>query len=246
MKRIAQAVPQAGDELIPQYRGISLVEQTCLTRGQPFVCVDLKGDKFGEELEHPDRLWCLQLGRPRVDSAESAEKRTVAERDRHRDIALEAVHGWRRVPTIDLILSHVIDDDGFPALPDFVADGCLDLQLATGLETKRNFVADAARDPVVFGDPCYGREAHVIGDRSCARCRSARLVCRDCEVSGSVVGRMSPLRLPPWSSHAHGGLACYNTTHRARVSVIGTTIRRARGPRPSGFNSICTHIRWGK
>src|SRR3981189_1306988 len=136
MKRIAQVVPQDGDELIPQYRGISLVEQTCLTRGQPFVCVDLKGDKLGEELEHPDRLRCVQLGRPRVDSAESAEKRTVAERDRHRDIALEPGHGWRRVPTIDLILSRVIDDDGFPVLPDFVADGCLDLQLATRPQTE--------------------------------------------------------------------------------------------------------------
>ena len=62
---------------------------------------------------------------------------------------------------VDGVLAHLIDNDGLAALPDFVADGCLDLQLATGLETKRNFVADAARDPVVFGDPCYGREAHA-------------------------------------------------------------------------------------
>src|SRR5712671_7057606 len=136
MKRIAQVVPQDGDKLIPQYRGIPLVEQTCLTCCQPFVCVNLEGDKLGEELEHPDRLRCVQLGRPRVDSTESAEKCAVAERDRHRDIALEAVHGWRRVPTIDLILVRVIDDDGFQVLPDFVADGCLDLQLATRLETE--------------------------------------------------------------------------------------------------------------
>ena len=39
---------------------------------------------------------------------------------------------------------------------------------------------------------------------------------------------------------------CYGTIQRASVSEAGIAKRRARGPRPSGFNSICTHIRCGK
>jgi hypothetical protein len=55
----------------------------------------------------------------------------------------------------------VIDDDGFPGLPDFVADGRLDLQFSARLETERDFIADAARYPAVLGNPRDRREAHA-------------------------------------------------------------------------------------
>src|SRR5437763_17073182 len=102
MEWVAQIVTQNGNELIAQHRGLSLVRQTCLTGDQSLICVDVESDKLGEQFEHPDRFRRPQLGRPRVDCAESAEKRAVSARYRHRDIALAAVHGRRRIETIDL------------------------------------------------------------------------------------------------------------------------------------------------
>ena len=107
----------------------------------------MEGDKLGEELEHADRLGRLQHCRTRIDRAQRAEKRAIREHDRHRNIALEPVHSRRRMPAIDVILGDVIDDDGFPGLPDFVADGRLDLQFSARLATERDFIPDAARYP---------------------------------------------------------------------------------------------------
>src|SRR5271169_1674146 len=65
------------------------------------------------------------------------------------------------MPAIDLILGDVIDDDSFVTLPDFVADGRFDLQLAARMETKRDLIADAARDPAVLGNSRDGSESHT-------------------------------------------------------------------------------------
>jgi hypothetical protein len=51
------------------------------------------------------------------------------------------------MPAIGVILGDLIDDDGFPGLPDFVADGRLDLQFSARLATERDFIPDAARYP---------------------------------------------------------------------------------------------------
>ncbi len=45
--------------------------------------------------------------------------------------------------TVDGVLAHLINDDGFAALPDFVADGGLDLQFVAGLQAERQFVLEA-------------------------------------------------------------------------------------------------------
>lgn len=45
-----------------------------------------------------------------------------------------------------------VDDYRFPALPDFAADGGLDLQLVAWLQAERQIVSRGAGDPSVFGD----------------------------------------------------------------------------------------------
>jgi|GEM_PF-1877238 len=65
----------------------------------------------------------------------------------------------------------VIDDDRLPALPDFMADRAFNLQLATRLQTKVDFVKHAAGDPAVLshagdcGEPHPGCTAHNVKDR---------------------------------------------------------------------------------
>src|ERR1700733_515979 len=85
----------------------------------------------------------------------------VRQEDRDRDIALEAIHDWGRMETVDFVLSRMIDNDGIAALPDFVADRRLDFKLAAGLQPERDFVFDATHNPAVFGHSRHGCKAHA-------------------------------------------------------------------------------------
>ena len=70
-----------------------------------------------------------------------------------------------------LVFRDVIDNDGFPALPDFMTDRCLDLQLAARLETEIDLVEYGAGDPPFFGyagdrgEPHPGCSAYHFKDR---------------------------------------------------------------------------------
>src|ERR1700679_1021689 len=64
-------------------------------------------------------------------------------------------------PTI--VFCHVVDDDGLPALPDFMTDRRLHLQLAARLQPKVDLIQNATRHPPVLsyaGDRC---ESHAGG-----------------------------------------------------------------------------------
>src|ERR1700693_4266639 len=121
----------------------------------------MKGDQFGEQIEHSDSLWRLQYRRTRIDSTQRSEKSAVRKHDGHRDIALEAVHRGGRMSAIDLVLCSMVDDNGFAASPDFVANRRFNLQLSARLKAELDFIAHAACDPTIVGDPCYGREPHA-------------------------------------------------------------------------------------
>ena len=117
---------QHGDELVSQLGRFSLVEQISLAGSQPINCVEMESDQFSEQLEHRDCFGRFDPGGLWIDRTKSPEKRAIREIDRHRDIALEAIHGGSRMSTIGVVLIDVIDDDGFPVLPDFVANRRLD------------------------------------------------------------------------------------------------------------------------
>lgn len=72
--------------------------------------------------EHTDGFGCLQVGRMRIDGATSSEERTVRKYYRYRDIALESLLCRGGVFAIDGVFRDVVDDNGFAALPDFMAD----------------------------------------------------------------------------------------------------------------------------
>jgi hypothetical protein len=55
------------------------------------------------------------------------------------------------VISVRRILSGVVDDDRFTALPNSVADGCSHLQFAAGRQAEFDFVANRTCDPSVFG-----------------------------------------------------------------------------------------------
>jgi hypothetical protein len=159
-QRIAQVVAENGDELFAQLRRGARVEQVGFRRRQPLTGVEVKGDQLGEQLEHADDARVFQFGRFGVDRAQRAEEAAVLEEDRHRDVALEAVHRRGRMPAIDFILGHVIDDHRFAGLADLMTDGGLDLELAAGFEAEIDFVIDREADPAVRGDARYGGKAH--------------------------------------------------------------------------------------
>jgi hypothetical protein len=64
------------------------------------------------------------------------------------------------VIAIQLIFCHVVDDHDLAALPDFIADGGFNLQLAAGLQAERDMIQHIAGNPPVFGYPRNSRKTH--------------------------------------------------------------------------------------
>ncbi len=63
--------------------------------------------------------------------------------------------------SVNGVLGHVVDDDRFAALPDLVAEGGLDLELAACFQSKVDVIAHAARDPSILGDARDRSETHA-------------------------------------------------------------------------------------
>ena len=88
---------------------------------------------------------------------------TIGAPDRHRDVALEAVHRRGRVSAEGPILGNMVDDHGLAARPDLLTDRGFDPQLATRLEPEINVIAHCAGDPTVLGHARHGGEPHAGG-----------------------------------------------------------------------------------
>ena len=58
---------------------------------------------------------------------------------------------------------HILDDDLLPALPNLIAEGGLDIQLAFRSQAKADIVTYRAGDPACFSHPRNGGEAHAGG-----------------------------------------------------------------------------------
>ena len=137
------------------------VEQIGLRGREAMPGFEMEGDQLGEQLEHPDHARVLQLRGPRVDRAQRAVEAAVLEKDRHRDVALEAVHRGRVVLAEHLVLGDVVDHHRVARLPHLVADRGLDLELAAGLQPERDLVVDGKAHPALRRDARDRREAHA-------------------------------------------------------------------------------------
>jgi hypothetical protein len=101
------------------------------------------------------------LSRARRGSiAHSAEEGAAGQHDRHRDIALEAIHGRGVMAAKQRIRRHMVDHHGLAAGANLVADGGLDLQLAAGPQAELDVVPHRTADPSVFGNARHRRKAH--------------------------------------------------------------------------------------
>jgi hypothetical protein len=183
-ERVAQIVAEHCDELLAQFRRVALARQLRLARFQFCGGVDLHGNEFGKQLEHVDRLGILQPGGMRVDGAQRAKEGGVGQDNGHRDIALDAVQRRGAVSAKHRVLRHMVDDDGFTALPDFVADRGFDVQFAAGLQSEADLIEDGAANPALIGDPRDGCKAH--SGRSAYDLENARH--RDDTLNGSDIG----------------------------------------------------------
>jgi hypothetical protein len=153
-------VAEHGDELVAELRVPALARQLRLARRQLLMQIQVQADQLGEQLEHADRLGRIHSRRPRIDRAERAEERPARPHDRHRDVALKAVHHRRRVMAERFVLGDVIDHDELPAAADLVADRGRDLQLAAWLQAELDIVAHGAGDPAVLGHARHSGETH--------------------------------------------------------------------------------------
>ncbi len=152
---------QHGDELFAQFGALALGEEQGLAGGQPVMGVEMKGDQLGEQFEHARGFRRLQPGRARIDGAERAEESAVRQHDGHRDVTLETIQCGRVVPGELGVLRDMVDHHALAAVPDLVADGGFNFQLAAGDQPESDLVAHAAGDPAVLGDPGDRREAHA-------------------------------------------------------------------------------------
>lgn len=57
----------------------------------------------------------------------------------------------------------VVDDDEFAVLPDFIAESRAEFQFTAWQETKGDFVAHCAGDPLGFSHPGHCGEAQACG-----------------------------------------------------------------------------------
>ena len=125
--------------------------------------VQMKDDQFGEQLEHAQHRGIVQRIGPGIDGAEGAEEGAIGHDDRHRNIALKAVHRRRGMAVKGAVLGDMIDHHQLAAGTDLVADGGLDLQFAAGLEAEGDIVLHRAAHPAIVGDPGDGGKAHAGG-----------------------------------------------------------------------------------
>ena len=77
------------------------------------------------------------------------------------------------------VLGHMVDDNRLSALTDLVAKRGLDLQFAAGLQSEVDIVADAARDPTVFGHARNRSKTHPRRSAHNAKNRRDRLDAAD-------------------------------------------------------------------
>jgi hypothetical protein len=154
---------QHRNELLAKLGGLALVQKARFAGGQPLTGTQVKTDQLGKQLEHADRLGVVQPCRARINGAEGAPEGAVGEDNRHRDVALEAVHRRGVMAAIRLILGDMVNDDLFPRLPDLMTDRSLELQFAPGPEAELDVIAHRASDPATLGHPGYGRKAHSGG-----------------------------------------------------------------------------------
>lgn len=162
-ERRAQVVPHHGNELFPQLGALALVQQRFLAVGDPLLRIQVERDQTREQLEHSHRLRGVQDGGTRVDCTQRAEELAVRKPDRHRDIALETVLCRRRVVAVGRVLIDVVDDHELAAVPNLAAEGCCDLELAAGLEAKRDLVTNGTGDPAIGRHPRHGCKSELRG-----------------------------------------------------------------------------------
>ena len=146
-----------GDELLPKFRSCPFVQQVGFRRSQPFPRLEVKGDETREHAKHFDGLG-RQLGRPRVDGTQRPEQSAILEDDRHRNIALEAVH--RRGRVMAIVFADMLDDDGLFVPAELMADLGIDLQLASRPQTELNLIVDRTAQPTLVRNPRDRRKAH--------------------------------------------------------------------------------------
>jgi len=159
--RITQIVPKHRDELLAQFSGPPLMEKQGLAGREPLNGIEMKSDQFCKKFEHADRFGCPQPGGRRVDRAQRSEKGSAGKDDRHRDIALEAIHRGRGMSAIFWVFGDVVDNNGFTALPDFVTDSGFDLEFAAGRKPELNVVAYGAGNPTILAYFCNRGETHA-------------------------------------------------------------------------------------
>ncbi len=159
IQRIAQIVAHDGDELLPQLRGLSLVQKGRLTELQALLCVEMEGNQIGKQLEHADCLRRVQASRSGVNGAQGTEEPPARAVYRHRNVALKAVLLRRWMVTEGLILRGVINDDVLAAVAELITDGGLYLEFAARMETERDLVTHGTGDPTMLGHSRHRGEA---------------------------------------------------------------------------------------
>jgi len=66
--------PSTAMKLLAQFRSLALAQQSRLGDGQPIGRLEMGRNQFRKQLEHADRLRCVQTRRPGIDRAQGAEE----------------------------------------------------------------------------------------------------------------------------------------------------------------------------
>jgi hypothetical protein len=125
-QRVAQVVSQHGDELLAQFGRGARVEQGNLGLLEHLLRTEMLRDQFGKQGHRRQRRRGRQVARQGVEAAQGAEVLAVVAQDRHRDEALETIHGGRRMALVDQVVADGVDHDRHAAGAHRAAQGGLD------------------------------------------------------------------------------------------------------------------------
>lgn len=103
----------------------------------------------------------IEMSRKRVDGTERPEKVSIGGDNGNGDVTFKLVDPRRVVQRINWMPACMLEDDRLSLLPNLMADGCFQIQLATRNEAEINGVVHCASNPVAVSYTCDGSETHA-------------------------------------------------------------------------------------
>ncbi|MNT49720.1 hypothetical protein D3C72_1865910 [compost metagenome] len=147
------------NELVAQVGDAVRVGERSFRPHETIFLVEVASYQIGQQLHRSLHVGHVEAGRCRINRAECAEEASVRPMDGNGRITLKPVDPRRVMRGVNRVLARMRKYHRRRRLPDLIADGCLEHQLATGNKPKPQGVERGAGGPGGLGHAGNCREA---------------------------------------------------------------------------------------